>query len=137
MPVVTVILGVSAPLYRSLPVPDESVPTAKCVTVLELPAHAGKVMAAAFVQVLVLTVQPPAVRATATRAYAVYADSDVVWVPASPGSAVCSETYKLPAVAEFWIPAASPIRVISAFWKMHNSKSFSKAFDLDMVLCYP
>ena len=70
--------AVNAPLYRILPVLDAAVPTAKYVAVSLPPVAAGKVTAAALETALAETVHAPEVRATATRAYDVYAHSFVV-----------------------------------------------------------
>lgn len=66
-------LCVTVPEYRILPAPAAAVPTEKWVAVPPAPAViAPKVMAAAGLTLLPVTVQPPAVRATAMRAYPVY-----------------------------------------------------------------
>lgn len=58
----------STPLSSRLPAPEESVPMPKCVQVAEPPVHCGNWTSAVLEMVLLLRVQPPAVRATATRA---------------------------------------------------------------------
>src|SRR5690606_28743946 len=60
--------AVSGPESSSIPAPERLVPTAKWVTVAVPPVAAGKLMAAALTAVSLVTVQPPPVRATATRA---------------------------------------------------------------------
>ena len=72
IPEVTVIEGVTAPAYRTLPVPEAAVPIAKWVIVLEPPVAAGNVIGATGLAVVtpakLETVQPPVVLATGTLA---------------------------------------------------------------------
>ena len=67
-PTLTAIFGVTVPEYRILPAPLVAVPTAKCVMVFVPTVHAPNVIVAAGETLLALTVHPPDVRATATRA---------------------------------------------------------------------
>lgn len=62
-------LGDTVPLISSLPAALDAVPTAKCVMVAVDPVQAGKLIVATGETLLFVTVQPPDVRATATRAY--------------------------------------------------------------------
>jgi hypothetical protein len=67
-PVDTEMFGVTVPLYRILVAPPPVGPTEKCVIVLVLPVQAGKSIFATGLTLFAVTVQPPLVRATETRA---------------------------------------------------------------------
>lgn len=54
----TGIVGVNAPLYRSFPAPEASVPNPQWVTVCDPDVAAGKVIAAALLTALAATVKP-------------------------------------------------------------------------------
>jgi len=64
----TEIFGVIVPLTSKMPAPLEAVPIEKCVSVAVRPVQAGASMFATGDTELAVTVQPPDVRATATRA---------------------------------------------------------------------
>lgn len=128
-PVEMLMFGETAPLYSSFPAPLDAVPTPKCVAVSVPPDASGNVIAAAGATELFVTVQPDPDRATATRAYDVYAHSFVSCVPASPGSPVCSDTYKFVSGPD---AALSAMFVIAVAVKISFSKSFSKVFDFDI-----
>ena len=68
-PELTLIFGVIVPDTSKMPAPDEAVPMLKCVSVAVRPVQAGASMFATGDTELAVTVQPPDVRATATRAY--------------------------------------------------------------------
>ena len=67
-PLLTVIFGVIVPEYSNTPAPEEAVPIPKYVSVSEPPVAAGNEIFATGDTLVVVTVQPPDVRATATRA---------------------------------------------------------------------
>jgi hypothetical protein len=67
------------------------------------------------------------VRATATRAYPVYAHSLVFCAPASPGSAVCRLTYRLVSGED---AALSAMLAIGVALKIKARKSVSKRIAL-------
>lgn len=67
-PVLTEMLGVTVPEYRSFPAPLDAVPMAKCVIVAVPPVAVGNVMLAVGETLLPVTVQPPLLRLTLTRA---------------------------------------------------------------------
>lgn len=88
-PTAIVIFGLTVPEYRILPVPVIKVPTQKCVMGPPGDAvHSPKSILAAGLTLLFVTTHPPLVLSTGILAYPVYAASLVVWLPASPGSAV-------------------------------------------------
>lgn len=68
MPLDTASEEVSAPVNSSVPAPLAAVPMEKYATVEVPPVQVGKVTAAALENVPAAVVQPPEVRATATRA---------------------------------------------------------------------
>jgi hypothetical protein len=132
-PVAIVMFGVTVPEYNNVPAPLVSVPTPKCVIAPPgLAVHSPKSTFAAGLTLFAVTVQPAPLRATATRAYPVYAVSLVVWLPVSPGSAVCRDTYKLPAVVLPRNPVASPMFAAFVLLNKSNSNEFSQEFALDM-----
>jgi len=67
-PLLTAMLGDTVPLYSNLPVPLDAVPIAQWVIVDVPPVQAGNVIVAAGDTADAVTVHPPLVRATATRA---------------------------------------------------------------------
>ena len=93
VPVLIVMFGVTAPLYRMLLVaPAAVVPIDQCVAMIVLPLmQIGKSIFASGRTVAPVTKKLTLSRGTATRAYPEYATSLTVWFAAAAvGSAVCS-----------------------------------------------
>src|SRR5215207_7990354 len=67
-PLPTVILGVTVPEWKMSVAPPPVLPVLKCVTVPLPPVPAGKSMLATGLTLLAVTVHPPVVLATLTRA---------------------------------------------------------------------
>lgn len=76
-PLLTAMDGDNAPTNNSFPVPELAVPIPTCVMVEDPPVHAGNETFAVGETPLAVTVHPPEVLATATRAYDVYVVSFV------------------------------------------------------------
>jgi hypothetical protein len=136
MPFDTASEEVSAPENNRIPAPLLFAPIPKCVTVEVPPVHAGNEIVAALTALFPETVQPVPERATATRAYEVYALSLVVCDPDSPGSAVCSEMYRFPAVEDPTSPVASPTPANVVFLKIRFRRPVSRESEA-LIVCYP
>lgn len=124
----------STALYKIMPAPLTSVPMLKWVMVAVPLEHVGKAMRAALVKVLPDTVHPKADRGTACLTYAPYEVSLVVWLPPSPGSAVCRAMNKSPGTVLPTRPVASPKLAMVTLLKTNCSQAFSKAFDLLLAM---
>jgi hypothetical protein len=109
---------VRLPHARTLPAPDALSTSAKCVTTLEPPLQAAKVMALAFVildgaPALAAAQSAPAVL---LRAYPVYVASVILaHVIASVGAAVSSATYIVPSAGIAVLPTIHSRYFVSAY----------------------
>jgi hypothetical protein len=126
-PAETEIFGVTVPENKILAEPVVDTPIAACVIVAEPDVQAAKVTLVDGLTELLVTVQPVAVRLTATLVYAPYAVSLVAIVPASPGSAVCRDTANVVSGA---VVALIAMLAIELALKIRVANSFSNVFPI-------